>query len=312
MKTRIYHEACDASAAVRIGESELFAAASDEDCILRVYHRGRPGAPVARLDVTDFLEPERPDETEADIEGAAQIGDRIYWIGSHGRNSKGKKRKTRQRLFATTVSLGGDGVEFKTTGVPYKRLLKELTADDSLRAFDLEEASTRAPEDKGGLNIEGLAATSRGRLLIGFRNPIPDGHALVVKLKNPDALVEDQAAKARLSVAGRLDLGGRGIRAIEFVRSRGVYLIVAGSFDDHRDFRLYRWSGRSDDAATPIDAAGLSDANPEELVVFGDAAGRLEVDVLSDDGGASMGGGTCKEAPAAKRRFRSITLALTL
>ena len=185
MKTRSYAEACDASAAVRIGESDLFIAATDEDCVLRVYDRSRPGLPVARLDVTEFLEPDDPGETEADIEGAAQLGDRIYWIGSHGRNSKGKKRRMRQRLFATTVRASGNTIDLRTTGTPYKRLLKDLLSDDSLARFDLEQASTRAPEDEGGLNIEGLAPTSNRNLLIGFRNPVPDGRALVVELKNP-------------------------------------------------------------------------------------------------------------------------------
>ena len=74
--------------------SALFAAASDEDCVLRVYDSSNPGLPMSETDVTKFLEPDDPEETEADIEGAARVGDRVYWIGSHGRSKKGKNERS--------------------------------------------------------------------------------------------------------------------------------------------------------------------------------------------------------------------------
>src|SRR4051794_8803245 len=76
----------DASAAVAIG-TDLFVGANDEDNTLRIYHSERGGGPVASFPMDDFLgvEPEPP---EADIEGAARVGDRIFWIPSHGRNKE--------------------------------------------------------------------------------------------------------------------------------------------------------------------------------------------------------------------------------
>lgn len=65
--TRIYCEACDASAAVRLGTTQYFAAASDEDNVLRVFDRDRAGMPVTRLDVTAFLQPDDPEHLEADL-----------------------------------------------------------------------------------------------------------------------------------------------------------------------------------------------------------------------------------------------------
>ena len=159
MERRIYCEACDASAAVRIGSSTWFAAASDEDNVLRVYDRSRPGVPTARLDVTDFLEPEEPKDLEADIEGAAMLGNRIYWIGSHGRSSKGKMRLMRRRLFATAVRETKQGVKLVPVGRPYVTLLDDLAACAALQRFDLKEAASRAPEEPGGMNIEGLSPT---------------------------------------------------------------------------------------------------------------------------------------------------------
>ena len=235
-------QACDASAAVLIDGTSFFAAATDEDGVLRVYDANNPGPPVSSTDVTAFLEPDDPAETEADIEGAAQIGERIYWIGSHGRSRKGKERKIRQRLFATTVSRSGNTIRLQTTGTPCKSLLASLVAAPDLTAFNLAEAAAKKPEEEGGLNIEGLAPTPDGHLLIGFRNPIRRGAALVVRLRNPAALVDGGAAAPDLVFAGALDLGGRGIRALEFVPSLGIYLVLAGLFADGDDFRLYKWS----------------------------------------------------------------------
>ena len=292
-------QTCDASAAVLIAGSPFFAAASDEDCLLRVYDVNNPGAPVASADVTEFLEPDDPDETEADIEGAAQIGNRIYWIGSHGRSRTGKERKIRQRLFATTVRTDGDGVRLETTGAPYKDLLASLVAAPGLSAFNLADAATKKPEEAGGLNIEGLAPTSEGHLLIGFRNPIPSGTALVARLRNAAELVDGSAATPDIVLAGALNLGGRGIRALEFVPELGMYLVLAGLFADGNDFRVFKWSG---DATTqpeplPVDFQGL---HPEELIVTSRSDRRLTVRFFSDDGTDA-----CKKAPANERRFRS-------
>ena len=303
MDTRHFHDACDASAAVRLGTSTQFATASDEDNVLRVYDRSAPGAPVSRLDVTAFLAPDHPGEAEADLEGAAQSGDRIYWIGSHGRSRTGKERRTRQCLFATTVQ-SRDGVfTLATVGLPYTHLLRDLAAAPALRRFDLAAAAMRKPEETGGLNIEGLTAAPDGALLVGFRNPVPEGRALIVRLENPARLVDGHDLAAQVGLAAHLNLGGRGIRALEFVPAMGAYLIVAGAFDDARDFALYRWAGPSFEPAVELAVPGLNQLSPEELLVVGDEHGDLLVDLLSDDGGS--GAGSCKESPPAGRRFRA-------
>jgi hypothetical protein len=116
------------------------------------------------------------------------------------------------------------------------------------------------------LNLEGLAPTPEGHLLRGFGNPVPDGLALVVALRNP-AKVIDRVAPPALSIAGRLDLGGGGIRAIEFVPESETYLIIAGAYDDARDFRLYKWSGAPHAEAVALDV-DMQDCKPEEFGVF--------------------------------------------
>src|SRR5262245_46723677 len=76
-----YTGMCDASAGVAIA-ADLFIVASDEDNRLRIYRRDRPGAPEQEFDLTAFLK--LGADQEADIEGATRIGDRIFWITSHG------------------------------------------------------------------------------------------------------------------------------------------------------------------------------------------------------------------------------------
>jgi hypothetical protein len=315
-----YLGTCDASAAVRLGSSSLFVAASDEDYILRVYDLQNPGAPALSLDLIDFLslnpqgeanDDEKP--PEPDIEGAALIGERIYWVTSHGQSKdksdeaglKGVFQETRHRLFATSVESGTRGVRLRPVGRPYARLREELLRVPELTALGLARAATLAPEAPGGFNIEGMAPTPEGHLLIGFRNPIPEGRALVVLLENPAELVEGRSDSPKLSVAAHLDLGGRGIRAIEFVPESRIYLLIAGAFSDGQDFRLYRWSGARGD--TPVElVVDFADCSPEELIVTGVRGASVDIELFSDDGDRMVGDKKCKKTKPEKQSFRSL------
>src|SRR5262245_6804155 len=92
---------CDASAGAALPD-DRFVAADDETNHIRVYSLSRGGPPLLDLSLNSFLQVERK-EPEADIEGAARVGDVIYWIGSHARNQNGKVRPSRQRFFGTRV-----------------------------------------------------------------------------------------------------------------------------------------------------------------------------------------------------------------
>jgi len=86
---------CDASAGAALDE-ELFLAVNDEDNTLRVYRNASGGPPVSELNLNAFLEVQG-DSLESDLEGLAQIGKRIFIIGSHGLNREGKERFNRHR-----------------------------------------------------------------------------------------------------------------------------------------------------------------------------------------------------------------------
>jgi hypothetical protein len=304
--------ACDASAAVPVGPA-LFVVANDEDNILRVYNSDISGPPVQTFDLAPCLSAETGDD-EADIEGGTWLGDRVYWITSHARNKNGKKKPSRYQFFAVEFVLREDDLSLRCVGSPYTRLLDDLLADPVLKRFDLKAASELPPKQRGALNIEGLCATPEGIIYVGFRNPIPEGRALVVPLLNPAELVEGAAA-ARFGAPFQLDLGGLGIRSIKYWEHRRTYMIVAGHFGADEPGEagdvpsvLYRWAGDTKQAPVRVEGVDLSDLNPESQVIYPRQESSFQI--ISDDGNADIGGTKCKDVDAGKRRFRSRWLSL--
>ena len=283
-----YRGMCDASAAAALDE-HLFVVANDERNDLKIYRRGQAD-PVGELDLSGFLGT-KPDK-ESDIEGAATIGERIYWITSHGRNRKGKAQDRRFRFFATDA--GKDGELLAPAGMPYSRLLQDMIEAEHLKMHSIEEASQKMPEAEGAFNIEGLAATPEGTLLIGLRNPM----ALVVPLLNPAGVIEGE--KARFGDAIELDLGGRAIRSMELVGL--AYMIVAGPAADHGDFALYKWTGDAKDKPEQLLHEDFDQVRPEALFAI---PGTRKVQILSDDGGPHVKGMAQDE-----QTFQSVTITL--
>lgn len=297
----VFEGMCDASAAVEIDPGR-FIVADDEDNVLRVYDADRGGRPLASVDVSEplGLEPKgkKRKMPELDLEAGTRIGDRAYWITSHGRNSKAKLKPERLRFFATTVPTDDHGADLHVIGRGYDGLIDHLIADPRFAAFDLAAAAARAPKDEGGLNLEGMTATPDGTLLLGFRNPVPDGQALLFELRTPEAVVAPEGEAAPVIDVGdpiRLDLGGHGVRALTWWR--GQYLIVAGPRDGGAVSRLYRWDGKGTPTALAI---ALDAINPEATFT---PEGRDAIMLLSDDGTLPIAGVPCKELqdPAAKR-----------
>lgn len=297
--TTTYFGLCDASAAIAVGTSE-FVVASDEDNVLRTYRLDKTDAPVGELDLTDFLRAEGG-SPEVDIEGAARVGDRIFWIGSHSANRRGKSRPDRRRFFATDVKVVGDVVTLVPVGEPYTGLVHDFARLPGLEGADIHAAAKIAPKEAGGLSIEGLGAGPDGTLLIGFRNPIVGGKALLVPLQNPDDVINGN--KAVLGAPVWLSLDGRGVRSIEYAPALGSYLLVAGAAGNGGQFGLYQWSGAPAADATLMAGADLDGLQPEGLAIY--PGGGRRVQVFSDDGTRPLAGDVCKDLPAASRRFRT-------
>ncbi|MFO1497206.1 MAG: DUF3616 domain-containing protein [Verrucomicrobiota bacterium] len=294
--------ASDASAVVTL-DSRHFVVADDEDNVLRVYDRERPGWPTFSWDSSAFLRVDRR-SPESDLEGGARVGDRIYWITSHGRSKRAEYRESRHRLFATTIVEGPVGPVLRATGTPYLNLNQDLVNAPRLRSLGLSLASTRAPKAAGAFNIEGLSATPEGQLLIGLRNPVPQGKALLVPLLNPEETVSGRTA--RLGDPVLLDLGGLGIRSMTWTGDR--YLILAGSYDAGGPFRLYEWSGKS--APVKLTSLNLPGLTPEGMDLIPGAPSPTLL-MVSDDGTLKIGKKLNKrlKQPQA-RRFRVLELVL--
>lgn len=294
-----YHGMCDASAVEALDEN-FFVVGDDEDNILRVYSRHHGGLPVQTLNLSPFLGLGKK-KGEVDLEAAGRIGDRIFWITSHGANASGEFDPNRHRFFATTATTFEGKVHLQPVGRPYANLFQDMIRDPKLARFGLIPGAYREPKSVGGLNIEGLATTPENHLLIGFRNPIPYGRALVVPLENPAEVIEGKTA--RFGEPMLLDLDGLGIRSID--RQNGRYVIVAGSYDGKGTSQLYDWHGGSDKPRR-LDHIELAGLNPESITLFQDAAGA-HLWVVSDDGTMKVAGVECKKLKNQNQKFYRAT-----
>lgn len=279
------------SAVAPAGDGAFFAA-SDEDNLIRRYQLEVPGNPATEFEWSRHLAVAGSPFPEVDIEGAARVGDRIYWIGSHGRNREGKWRASRHRLFATKVVPGTNGPQLDAIGVPVTDLAAVLGQHPAL--IELGVAAALGPTGKrqpalaptrGGLNIEGMAIAPDGRTLwIGLRNPVPRAQAVVIPLLNPEATVLGQE-RPLLGEPALLDLGGLGIRDIVYAEHLQQYLILAGMPGPGRRFALHAWAGPPQVAPRllvgPDLFARYPALTPEALLLD---ASTHSVIVCSDDG----------------------------
>jgi hypothetical protein len=292
--------ACDASGAVAVDERH-FAVADDEDNVLRVYDAVAGGRAVRKTNLSKQIALKK--KGEADIEAATSLDGRAFWLTSHGRNAKGDEDPNRSLFITTELPTTDDRVEVH--GEVYRGLLGDLTKEPALARYDLARASELAPKEPGGLNIEGLTATPDGKLLIGFRSPLPGGKALIVPIENPEALYT--AGHPRFGAAIELDLHGLGVRSLSWWR--GMYLIAAGSTAEGGGTRLYRWGGAGTLPRLAAESV-FAGANPE---AFFTAEDNDQILVLSDDGTREIQGKPCKKLKGKKHKsFRGVWLKLPI
>jgi uncharacterized repeat protein (TIGR01451 family) len=293
----------DGSASVAVDANYMFVA-DDENQGLRLYNRAASGLPVYVLDVTPSLGFTDLGHPEADLEGAAQVGNRIYWLASQDNSSSGAIRPNRYRFFATDVTGTGAAATLSYVG-RYDGLRTDLLNWDSSNAHGLganhyglvaSAASGVLPEepDGSGFNIEGfvMAPGSTTTGYISFRAPISPAasrtKALIVPVTNVPSLVtaNPSAGPATFGAPIELDLGGRGIRDIA-KNSNDQYLIVAGPASETGTFALYTWSGIPTDAPV-LRSANLSGLNPEGIAEVSVGLSASSVVQLITDGGDTV------------------------
>jgi hypothetical protein len=320
--------ACDASAAVALDGKRIIVG-DDELPWLSIYEiEGGKLLQKVPLPTQSAGQGDPDDPPEADIEAATLLGNQIVWISSHGRSKKGKVREDRWQLF-NSHQLAPDGVTWSLSFSPsYRGLLDTILATEDKGYGDLKTSigdlkkkekkeSDLAPK-KRGFNIEGMTATPDGQtLLIGMRNPMKDGKALLFPIRNAADLLKGASKSADLGHVRELDLEGRGIRDIAWSPAHKRYLIIGGQADDEDTgpgFAVFQWTGADAEKPEPIAAFDhfkqIPHFHPEAIVPLRDATTgsySKEVLLISDDGTKPMPGGRdCKAANEDAKSFRAI------
>jgi len=311
-----YRGPCDGSAGIALDLTH-FLSLTDEAQVARVYARGAAGGPLQSFELSAGLGVATT--AEVDLEDAARIGDRIYAISSHGRKNDGSLDPARYRFVALDVAGQAPNASV-VVAASRTRLLTDLldasrwrTPDPTLLSalqaatrLDQQTVASLAPKDQG-LNLEGLARApsmdAPERLVIGLRNPRPNGRAIAVSLLNPAALAAGGAAL--FGEATPLDLGGLGIRGLAWSEAAGAVIVLAGPHDGAAGpFRIYRWSGAPGAAAVLVTTLSPpANAHPEAIVTY---PGTADLQVLFDSDDVVTAGTTCKDGPAGDREFSDL------
>ena len=212
-----------------------------------------------------------------DLEGITTDGTHFYVVSSQSRpKAIATEGLVRFKFDARTQSV--EGVE-AISGL--KKFLVENVAE-------LRDEGDRKGKD-GGLNIEGIAwDPRRGRLLLGLRSPVVDGHALLVplRLRDPQGTFSIDNLEVEGSRAIRLLVGGVGIRGMEYDGRANLFRIISGAAEDQNqtDFGLWEWNGdetkpvlqetnRFDDNLKPEGVARVAAGGRDFVIIVFDASG---------------------------------------
>lgn len=216
-------------------------------------------APGERLDdsLRGRAEVADPEDAAGDANGHA------YLVGSHARTALGDAPDARYRIARVKLDPGGKVLEALHSGGFLEALLRDLPF--------LADAIRRPPA-RAGLNIEGLACSPEGELVIGLRAPTitesarrehgGQEDAVVVRVVNPDALFVAPPQPASLAEVVKLDLRGQGIRGMCFDPVLKAYWLVSGlSVEPTHPVRgpwgLWLWDGRGAPRSVPVPGSAL-------------------------------------------------------
>ena len=167
-----------------------------------------------------------------DLEAITSDEHTIYAITSHSLNRSNKDKKERNKLLMMNYE-----DESLTDISIYKHLKEDLIAykpnifGDKLLGYN-------------PINIEALTVNPNDHFLVlGFRSPLYKLDAILIMIKNPHQLFGDTAKKPIFSEPVFIDLGGLGIRAMQYDNSKnGIWLVAGDSGDRMSKFQLYFYS----------------------------------------------------------------------
>ena len=231
---------------------------------------------------------------QKDLEGMTFHGGRFYVISSLSQADE----DTEAFRLLTEFSLDPTGrfVRNERSVVIRDLVLESLKSLPDERWYSRVAATFGV---KGGLNAEGISWVPEQpeTLVIGLRSPLwgesfgdptfgrtfalDRGKAILAFVTRPFS----DRPTVRLET---LDLGGKGVRDVQYIPELGGYLVIGGPVDKSTGFSLWLYRGTGNPERIPIpEFDGL--CRPEAIMAV---PGRPEIYIFSEEGGAFC------EAPA--------------
>ncbi len=193
----------------------------------------------------------------------------IYAITSFRRAENGRRVPAQERL-----------VRFK---IENNRIVAPKSYDklgDYLESIGINDGHTN-------LSIEGLTFDPAGkRLLVGFRQPVFAGKAIIMVIENPQALFEDNAALKIRDKPVLLDLEGAGILSISYDPYLQGYLIsseINGKNKENHS-QIWYWNGKSQSMPRRAMLPAMIDVKNIEGMSHVKVAGKDLLMLVSGDG----------------------------
>ena len=185
-------------------------------------------------------------ELHRDLEGAT-FGNGYYVATTSLSDSTdiAYRRLTRFRIDAANQIVEAESVDIRDV------LMEGLRVEFGDAWYDRIKDE---PAKSGGLNIEGISRTEEDgqELVWGLRSPLSGED-----FGNPDtdptttlerglaivAVVDDAFAATPMFRFATLDLGGHGIRGIEWIPAMGAYVLIGGPVPKADGYTLWTWLG---------------------------------------------------------------------
>ncbi len=161
----------------------------------------------------------------------------LYAITSHSFTSKGKRKKNREKLVRFQIQ-----EQTIIKPIVIKTLKVAIADQHPFLRMALEEKNSKS---KQGFNIEGLSLNpTQDKLLLGLRSPLKDNKAIILTLDNINDVFNLQTPLKISPEVHFIDLGGEGIRSLNYIPRLDGYLIVSGPVGKSKniEFKLWLWN----------------------------------------------------------------------
>ena len=290
----------DASSAIAIDDNYMLVC-DDEKNQLFVFDRNQSGLFVKSFDfnqgnLMNLTDGSSGAWKELDVEAGTPsptIAGKSYWLGSMSNSSSFNNKPNRDRIFSINTSGTGNAVNFTNAGF-YAGLRQYLINWGDFYGYNFSScaADGRNPKLINGFNLEGMVfGPDNTTLYFGFRAPlVPTANrtkAVIAPLQNFETWFNNGSPSGNPSFGApiELDLGGRGIR--EMIKlSNGIYIIIAGSYDEVLNPAVYRWSGNASDFPQQITSFNLNGLNVEGVLPINEGGGLSlnKLQFISDNG----------------------------